>query len=203
MEPATARQRGARVTAVKSDDADAALAAAFPDGSDDVLRALYDRYGALVYRIALGALHSRTDAEEVTQATFVSAWKGRRTFDPAVGSLAGWLMAIARNRTVDRIRAVERDRLVRAAVEMGAERAERQVQPSAPDRVVESMVVADELSRLPSGQRRVLELAFFDDLTQSQIASLTGMPLGTVKSNVRRGLAHLRARWEEVDDGQH
>ena len=193
------------MTAVRADDTDAALAAAFPDGGDDVLRALYDRYGALVYRIALGSLRSRTDAEEVTQATFVSAWKGRRTFDPTVGSLTGWLMAIARNRTVDRIRAVERDRLVRAALETDAG---HRAQPPAPDRavenrVVQSIVVADGLSRLPSGERRVLELAFFDDLTQSQIASLTGMPLGTVKSNVRRGLAHLRARWEEVDDGAH
>jgi RNA polymerase sigma factor (sigma-70 family) len=184
------------VTAVKSDDPDARLAAAFPQGTDDVLRALYDRYGALVYRVALTCLHSQADAEEVAQATFLSAWRGRHTFDPASGSLAGWLAGIARNRSIDRLRLVERDRLVRSAMLAHAGGPD---EPPATERIVDRMVVADELSRLPEGQRRVLELAFFDDLTHSQIASVTGMPLGTVKSNLRRGLQRLRTRWEEVD----
>jgi RNA polymerase sigma factor (sigma-70 family) len=186
------------LTAVKAKDPDAGLAAAFAGGSDEVLRALYDRYGALVYRIALSLLHSAAEAEEVTQATFVSAWRGRHTFDPKTGSLAGWLVGIARNRSIDRLRTFERDRLVRSAVELHAD---LHTPPSATDRVVDRMVVADELGRLPEAQRRVLELAFFDDLTHTQISSVTGMPLGTVKSNLRRGLQRLRHRWEEVDDG--
>jgi RNA polymerase sigma factor (sigma-70 family) len=184
------------VTTVQSDDADARLATAFADGTDDALRALYDRYGALVYRIALSTLRSRTEAEEVTQATFVSAWTGRHTFNPRSGTLAGWLATIARNRCIDRIRAFERERLIRTAVQTTPT---SPGDPAGPERVVDRMVVADELGRLPDGQRRVLELAFFDDLTHSQISSLTGMPLGTVKSNLRRGLSRLRSRWEEVD----
>jgi RNA polymerase sigma factor (sigma-70 family) len=189
---------GIALTAVKAGDPDAGLAAAFAGGGDDVLRTLYDRYGGLVYRIALGLLHSQTEAEEVTQATFVSAWRGRHTFDPNNGSLAGWLVGIARNRSIDRLRVFERDRLVRSAVEMHAD---APAPPSVTDRIVDRMVVADELGKLPQAQRRVLELAFFDDLTHTQISSLTGMPLGTVKSNLRRGLQRLRHRWEEVDDG--
>ena len=190
--------RGDTLTAVKSGDPDAGLAAAFAGGSDAVLRTLYDRYGTLVYRIALGLLHSPAEAEEVTQATFVSAWRGRHTFHPTSGSLAAWLVGIARNRSIDRLRVFERDRLVRSAVESHAD---SPAPPSVTDRIVDRMVVADELGRLPEAQRRVLELAFFDDLTHTQISTLTGMPLGTVKSNLRRGLQRLRHRWEEVDDG--
>ena len=183
------------MTAVKSDDADAHLAAAFPAGTEEVLRAVYERYSTLVYRVALSSLHSQADAEEVTQATFISAWRGRHTFDPNFGSLTGWLVTIARNRSVDRIRLNERERLVRTAVQV-----DQGVVPpvSTPDDVVDRLVVADQLARLPAGQRRVLELAFFDDLTHTQISSLTGMPLGTVKSNLRRGLLQLRSRWEDV-----
>jgi RNA polymerase sigma factor (sigma-70 family) len=186
------RRKENRVTAVPS-DFDAALAAAFPAGTDEVLREVYGRYGSLVYRIALAALPSRVDAEEVTQATFVSAWQGRHTFDPQRGTLAGWLVGIVRRRTIDRLRMFERERLALRAVEAtttaGGE------SPGA-ERVVDRMVVADELGKLPDAQRRVLELAFFDDLTHTQISNLTGMPLGTVKSNLRRGLIQLRRRWE-------
>ncbi len=181
---------------MKSGEPDAGLAAAFAGGSDEVLRTLYDRYGTLVYHIALGLLHSPAEAEEVTQATFISAWRGRHTFDPMSGSLAAWLVGIARNRSIDRLRVFERDRLVRSAVESY----DPPPPPSVTDRIVDRMVVADELGRLPQAQRRVLELAFFDDLTHTQISTLTGMPLGTVKSNLRRGLQRLRHRWEEVDD---
>jgi RNA polymerase sigma factor (sigma-70 family) len=178
---------------VTAPDAEHELAAAFPHGGDHVLRAAYDRYGALVYRIALASLPSAADAEEVTQATFVSAWQGRHTFDPAVGSLAGWLVGIVRRRAIDRLRTVQREQMSVRAVEqtLGDD-----VAVGGPERVVDRIVVADELGRLPDNQRRVLELAFFDDLTHSQIAALTGMPIGTVKSNLRRGLIQLRRRWE-------
>jgi RNA polymerase sigma factor (sigma-70 family) len=183
------RTEGGQVTAPGAEDE---LAAAFPHGDDHVLRAAYDRYGALVYRIALASLPTPADAEEVTQATFVSAWQGRHTFNPSVGSLAGWLVGIVRRRAIDRLRTMHRERLSVQAMEQAA----GEEVDVGPERVVDRIVIADELGRLPDNQRRVLELAFFDDLTHSQIAALTGMPIGTVKSNLRRGLIQLRRRWE-------
>ncbi len=178
----------------RDQDADAGLVAAFRAGDETALRTLYERYGDLIYRIAASVVPSRADAEDVTQTTFVSAWRGRLTYDPQSGPLAAWLIGIVRRRAIDRLRALDRDhRLDRAA------RAIADPATDADDsaqRVVDRLLVADELDRLPEPQRRVLELAFFDDLTHTQIAAVTGMPLGTVKTNLRRGLQQLRRRWE-------
>ncbi|KAB1128774.1 RNA polymerase sigma factor [Micromonospora sp. DT46] len=169
------------------------LAARFRAGDERALREAYDRYGRAVLHLATSTLANRSDAEDVTQTTFVAAWLGRETFDPAKGSLVGWLLGIGRRKVVDRLRASARETRVVDTV--------RQLPESAPtgpdpDTVVDRLVVADELARLPDDQRRMLELAFFDDLTHQQIATVTGVPLGTVKSHIRRGMASLKRRWE-------
>jgi len=175
---------------VSGTDEESELAVRFRDGDERALRAAYDRYGSLVYRIALATLGAVADAEDVTQETFVSAWRGRRTYDPSSGSLAGWLVGIVRRRAIDQLRANGRQQRSAHASETVL------VRDVDPDRVIDRLVIADELGRLPDRQRQVLELAFFDDLTHTQIASLTGQPLGTVKSNLRRGLIALRRRGE-------
>jgi RNA polymerase sigma factor (sigma-70 family) len=167
----------------------------FRRGDDAALRELYDRYAAAVLHLAAASVGPH-DAEDVVQTTFVAAWQARHTYDPQRGSLFGWLLAIARRRVVDRIRTRTRD----ARALTTAQQAPPPVDDGLPDRVVNRLVVADELARLPDEQRRVLELAFYDDLTQQQIVTVTGLPLGTVKSHLRRGMAKLRARWE-VDGG--
>ncbi|MEW2381286.1 sigma-70 family RNA polymerase sigma factor [Micromonospora sp. NPDC047707] len=169
------------------------LAARFRAGDEAALREAYDRYGRAVLHLATSTLANRSDAEDVTQATFVAAWLGRETFDPAKGSLIGWLLGIGRRKVVDRLRASARESRVVETV--------RQLPDPAPagpdpDTVVDRLVVADELARLPDDQRRMLELAFFDDLTHQQIAAVTGVPLGTVKSHIRRGMQSLKRRWE-------
>ncbi len=98
-------------------DADADLAAAFRNGDEQALRRVYDRYGAMVYRIALSSLPSRGDAEEVTQSTFVSAWQGRATYRPEAGPLSAWLVGIVRRRAIDRLRSLGRERLAQLAAE--------------------------------------------------------------------------------------
>ena len=143
--------------------------------------------------LAQRLLGNRTDAEDVTQLTFVAAWTGRDSFDPERGTMLGWLLGIARRKAVDRLRSAARD--VRVAETVRAQTVPPDGRET-PERGVDRLVVADELGRLPEEQRRTLELAFFDDLTHPQIAAVTGLPLGTVKSHIRRGMANLRRRWE-------
>src|SRR5687768_11116201 len=169
------------------------LAARLRDGDEKALRAAYDRYGAAVFYLAQRLLGNRADAEDVTQLTFVAAWTGRDSFDPQRGTMLGWLLGIARRKAVDRLRSAAREQRTTETVQA------QQTAPDAdetPERIVDRLVVADELGRLPDEQRRTLELAFFDDLTHPQIATVTGLPLGTVKSHIRRGMANLRRRWE-------
>lgn len=174
-------------------DADDQLAERLRGGDEKALRLAYDRHGAAVFYLAQRLLGNRADAEDVTQVTFVAAWAGRDTFDPQRGTMLGWLLGIARRKAVDRMRSAARHDRVIETVRSQVAPAE---EPERPEHVVDRLVVADELGRLPAEQRRTLELAFFDDLTHPQIAAVTGLPLGTVKSHIRRGLANLRRRWE-------
>ena len=171
---------------------DQELAERFRAGDEHALRTAYDRYGGAVFHLASRLLANRTDAEDVTQTTFVAAWQGRGTFDPERGGMLGWLLGIARRKAVDRLRVAERDgravEVVRALPLPAAE--------ESPERILDRLVIADELANLPADQRRTLELAFYDDLTHPQISAVTGLPLGTVKSHLRRGMANLRRRWE-------
>lgn len=163
----------------------------FAAGDPAALRDAYDRWSAAVYSIAVRTLGAHHDAEDVTQQVFVRAWRGRDTFDPERGTLAGWLIGITRRQVSDRLSTRVRD--LRAA-----DRAGRAVHPDPapePDRVVDAVVVADELDKLAPQVRTVLRLAFFDDLTHQQIAAVTGLPLGTVKSHLRRGMDRLRRGW--------
>lgn len=158
------------------------LAVLFATGEHPVLRDVYDRHGPLVYRIALAIVRSVPDAEDVTQATFISAWRGRDTFDPDSGNLAGWLVGIARRRAIDHLRVVSRENRVLKAV--SGESAANEAHATL-DNVVERVLVTDELSKLPVAQRQVLELAFYEGSTHIQIAAATKMPIGTVKSHLR------------------
>ncbi|SCL29498.1 RNA polymerase sigma-70 factor, ECF subfamily [Micromonospora nigra] len=183
------------VTAVQEPDPppEVELAARFRAGDELALREVYDRYGRAVFHLASSTLANRSDAEDVTQATFVAAWLGRDTFDPAKGSLIGWLLGIGRRKVIDRLRASARETRVVETVKQLPDAAPTGTNP---DTVVDRLVVADELARLPADQRRMLELAFFDDLTHQQISTMTGVPLGTVKSHIRRGMQSLKRRWE-------
>jgi RNA polymerase sigma factor (sigma-70 family) len=169
------------------------LARRFRLGEGPALEEAYDRHARLVYSLALRALGAHHDAEDVTQQVFVRAWRGRAGLDPGRGSLGGWLVGITRRQIADRFAARARDRDL-------ADRAGRAAEPGVvgvvPDNVVDAVVVADEIERLPTHQRAVVRLAFFADLTHQQISEATGLPLGTVKSHLRRGLERLRRRWE-------
>ena len=167
----------------------------------DALAALYDRYASRVLGLTTRILSDPDEAEDVLQEVFLQVWREPRRFDAARGSVLTWLLVLARSRAIDRLRALRRrgrDRqvdLAAADIPAGGD-LERAAQTSQ-----ESDAVRQVLAQLPADQRRALELAYFDGYTQSEIAQLTGAPLGTVKTRLRQGMMKLRDGFRAYSDG--
>ncbi|WP_030543551.1 sigma-70 family RNA polymerase sigma factor [Streptomyces albus] len=177
---------------------DAELAEGFARGDEACLAEAYRRWAGLVHTLAGRALGDASEAEDVTQEVFVSAWRGRAGYSPARGSLPGWLIGITRRRIADALhaRGNHRDKTRRAAVAVVDRPGDDPV-----DGIVDSVLVTDELRALPQPQQQILRLAFYHDFTQVQIAERLDLPLGTVKAHVRRSLGRLRTRMETDGDG--
>jgi RNA polymerase sigma factor (sigma-70 family) len=167
-------------------------------GSRDALEEAYRRWGALVHTVAVRSLGNHHDAEDVTQQVFVAAWRGRHTLRPDRGTVPGWLVGITRHKVADLHAA--RSRHVRDAEAVARESLPTAVEPPADDMLASRLLVEDELGRLGEPRSTVIRLAFYDELTHEEISHRLSIPLGTVKSHVRRSLIHLRKRMEEVHD---
>ena len=178
------------------DDTDTDIAERFSAGDERALADAYARWSGIVHSLSRRALGIDADAEDVTQQVFISAWRGRATFDPAKGALGAWLIGITRRRIAD---ALEARTKVRRIEENWTASIGRDEPVDLVD-VAERLMMADELERLEPVPRRVMALAFYGDMTHSEIADSTGIPLGTVKSHIRRSLGRLRTRLEVDDD---
>jgi len=160
-------------------------------GDTRALGVIYDRYGTLVYRLALKLLASNQEAEDLTQEIFLAIWQ-KRAYDPKRGSLSSFLMTMTRSRAIDRLRS--RGSNLRFLQRIGlAERDNSFPNPLEQVSLQErSEQVKAALEALPENQRQVLEMAYYEGLSQSEIASRLQTPLGTIKTRGRQALLKLK-----------
>lgn len=166
----------------------------FRDGDEQALAHVYDQHGSLIYSYCVRRLGPDA-ARDVTQEVFVSAWRARHRFDPSRGPMRAWLMGITKNKIIDLLRKQGR----RPEVAHGAdvEQESDAVDGIQTDRMADRMVLAAALAELPDRARSVVELSFYQQMTHPEIAEATGLPLGTVKSDIRRSLLKLRRQLED------
>jgi RNA polymerase sigma-70 factor (ECF subfamily) len=178
-------------TAQPTPHEDAALLARVQRGDEQAMALLFDRYSKIVYSVALRVLRDAASAEDVLQEIFMQIWRNPGSFVAARGSLGGWLAVVTRNRSIDALRRKKPTEQVEdmqlASPGNMADEAERNL-------MMEKARVV--IGQLPAEQRKTLEMAFFDGLTHSEIAEMTGDPLGTVKTRIRSALLTLRKAFQ-------
>ena len=170
---------------------DGELLHAIARGDEQALAFLYDRYRLILFGLILRILHSRDEAEDVLQELFLQIWKRAADFDETRGRPFTWLVTLARSRAIDRLRSLE-------SRSRGATEAARTIPDSWGDaaddawKSEQGAIVRRALAELPEDQRRAILLAYFEGLTQAEIAARLGAPLGTVKTRMRSGMMKLR-----------
>ncbi len=166
---------------------DAALLFLVQKGDEQAMASLFDRYSKVVYSVALRVLRDPASAEDVLQEIFMQIWRSPDGFIATRGSLGGWLAVVSRNRSIDALR---RKRPTEQVDEMLLPSSYNLADEAERDSMMELARTA--IHKLPPEQRKTLEMAFFDGLTHSEIAEMTGDPLGTVKTRIRSALLTLR-----------
>ena len=178
---------------------DARLVDRLAAGETSALEALYDRYAGVVFALVLRVVADRQIAEELLQEVFLRAWQHAKSYQSSRGRVLTWLLGIARNLAIDELR--RRRRRPQAPPERERQDTDRLLASlpahgTAPDEEVWATIrraqVGAALDRLPSAQRAIIELAYFEGHTQSEIAARLGQPLGTVKTRMRLGMHKLR-----------
>jgi RNA polymerase sigma factor (sigma-70 family) len=176
------------VTTTSPDDHQLVLA--FKAGDERALELVYERWSPLVYTLALRSLTEPADADDVTQKVFVKAWNARHTYETERGAISAWLVGITRNCIADTHSERQRRARLEERVQLDAGRV-----PQTFD-IADRIIIANEIDLLDETPRKIIQLAFYRDLTHTQIAETLGIPLGTVKSHIRRSLTRLRTRLE-------
>lgn len=179
---------------VRTNAEDVALIRRMCDADETALGALYDRWMRSLYSLVFHLLKDPDDAEDVVEETFWQAWRKASSYEPSRGAVSTWLLTIGRRRALDRLRAKGRRR--EEPIEQASEVSGIAAATGDPSQAVESAErrahVVAALQELPDEQREVLELGYFQGLSQSEIAQMTGQPLGTVKTRMRLAIQKLR-----------
>jgi RNA polymerase sigma-70 factor (ECF subfamily) len=166
---------------------DLALLQQIQQGDQEAMGAFYDRYSKMVYSVALRVLNDASEAEDVMQEVLVQVWRNPGAFVAGRGSLGGWLVVVARNRAVDKLRR----RKVSDPIELFALPSSTNLAKES-ERAILMEKIRAAMTALPPEQRAALELAYFEGLSHSEIAEKTSEPLGTIKTRIRLGLIALR-----------
>ena len=176
---------------------DATLVQGVADGSADALADLYDRHASIVFGLAKRIVSRPEDAEEVVQDVFAQVWREAARYSGTRATVAGWIVMLTRARAIDRLRS----RRARPDLDRGEDPSPAMALSAAtPDPEVETLsaeqarVVAGAVATLPDTQRSLLDLAYFEGLSHTEIAERTGVPLGTVKTRIRSAMETLRQR---------
>jgi RNA polymerase sigma-70 factor (ECF subfamily) len=177
------------LTELLNPQGDGELLARIARGDELAMGAIFDSYSKIVYSVALRVLHDASLAEDVTQETFMKVWRHPTSFFSTKGSLGGWLAVVARNRSIDMLRRS------RPSNELDQENL---ASPCDLFAQVERSILLQQawsmVSSLPKVHRKYMEMAFYEGLSYCEIANVTGDPLGTVKTRMRKALSILRAR---------
>ena len=162
-------------------------------GDDSALGRLYDRYAGLLVGLSRRILGSQEEAEDVLQEVFVQVWNQAKRYDRSRSSVSTWLVLITRSRSIDRLRT--KQVIARTAQSAYEEDPKLDTSPEGMGNVLDHerrVRLRDELSKLPDEQRQIIELSFFEGMTQTEISSSTGVPLGTVKTRTLLAMKKLR-----------
>jgi RNA polymerase sigma-70 factor (ECF subfamily) len=164
------------------------------------LSTLYQRYGSIIYSLALRVLQNTGLAEEVTQDVFLEVWNRPQIWDPNKGRLSSWMLTICRYTAIDRLR--KDQRRPETSMTPLEDLAELLSTISTTDDALwqDGQMLRTFMSQLPTEQAEVIEMAFFQGLTHSELAETLHLPLGTIKTRVRLGLKKLRSLWTSAND---
>ncbi|MBL9154481.1 MAG: sigma-70 family RNA polymerase sigma factor [Verrucomicrobiales bacterium] len=174
-------------------------------GDHDAFDAFCDRYSPLIFSTAYKVLNHAQDAEDVAHDVLLSVWQKADSYEPTKGTLVTWICTTTRNRSIDRVRSVQRRSAMHDRYESRQEIELPEAQASGRDEVFLSdarQILESAVVELSPEQREVIEMAYFEGLTQRQIADRLNSPLGTVKARIRRGLQRLQGMIRERLSGE-
>ena len=170
------------------------LVQAIAAGNQLALHALYERMHRLVFTLIVRITHNRETAEELTVDVFHDAWRRAASYDPAGGSVVGWIMNQARSRAIDRLRFEQRKKRVNTLADSPLPTADWGEPDETFNLSEQARLLRDALTVLTPDERQAIETAFFSEMTYAEVAARLNEPLGTVKTRIRSGLSKLRQR---------